>query len=69
MLPHHKNKAKTQIKLFGMDGLFVVTWINKSGKQCKSTYPTDMINALRLVHVLGYDRTISNVLIKKAPTK
>ena len=48
-----------------MDGLFIVTWINKSGKQCKSTYQTDMINALRLVHILGYDRTISNIIIKK----
>ena len=66
MAPHHKNKRKTQLELFEMEQLFIVTWTNKHGKDISSKYPIDMVNALRLVHVLGYDRSISNVLIKKA---
>jgi hypothetical protein len=68
MVPHHKNKGKTQLELFKLEPLFIVSWTNKNGQPRSSKYPIDMINALRLVHVLGYDRTISNVLIEKAPT-
>jgi hypothetical protein len=69
MLPHNKNKGKTQLELFEMEQLFIVAWTNKAGIEKSSKYPIDMVNALRLVHVLGYDRTISNVTIKKAPVK
>jgi hypothetical protein len=68
MVPHNKNKGQTQIELFEMEPLFIVSWTNKKGEPRSSKYPVDMVNALRLVHVLGYDRSISNVLIEKAPT-
>jgi hypothetical protein len=66
IVPHNKNGRNTQLELFTMENLFIVTWTNKDGKEKNSKYPIDMTNALRLVHVLGYDRSISNVLIKKA---
>jgi hypothetical protein len=69
MVPHNKNKRITQLELFEMEQLFIVAWTNKAGIEKSSKYPIDMLNALRLVHVLGYDRTISNVTIKKAPVK
>ena len=69
MVPHNKNRRNAQLELFEMEQLFIVTWTNKDGKEKNSKYPIDMVNALRLVHVLGYDRSISNVLIKKAPVK
>jgi hypothetical protein len=66
MLPHYKNNGKTQLELFELEPLFIVSWTNKNGQPRSSKYPIDMVNALRLVHVLGYDRSISNVLIQKA---
>lgn len=66
MAPHNTNTRNAQIELFPLEQLFIVTWTNKHGKEKNSKYPIDMTNALRLVHVLGYDRSISNVLIKKA---
>ena len=68
MVPHNTNKGATQLKLFEMEQLFIVTWTNKHGQRKNSQYPIDMVNALRLVDVLGYDRSISNVKIEKAPT-
>jgi hypothetical protein len=69
MVPHNTNGRNAQLELFEMEQLFIVAWTNKDGKEKHSKYPIDMVNALRLVHVLGYDRSISNVIIKKAPVK
>jgi hypothetical protein len=69
MASYNKNKRTTQLELFELEELFIVTWTNKNGKEKNSNYPINMLNALRLVHVLGYDRSITNVLIKKAPVK
>jgi hypothetical protein len=69
MVPHNKNRKNAQLELFEMEQLFIVAWTNKAGIEKNSKYPIDMVNALRLVHVLGYDRSISNVTIKKAPVK
>lgn len=69
-MPHNNpTHRQTQLELFEPETLYFVTWINKDGKEKQTKYPVNILCALTFIRVLQYDRTTTNHLIKKAPTK
>lgn len=50
-----------------MDGLFIITWETKKGRQYETKIPMDDLNCKRFIQVLQYDK--NNLNINKKPVK